>query len=81
MATHAATPERNRGVPLNAPTFISVVVVNYNGRHYLEGCLRALAAQTCTTFEVLIVDNASTDDSVDWVAAHYPEYAPPARAA
>jgi GT2 family glycosyltransferase len=56
-----------------APLFISVVVVNYNGRHYLEGCLKTLAAQTCSHFEVLIVDNASTDDSADWVAAHFPD--------
>jgi GT2 family glycosyltransferase len=73
MSTHAATPELRRGVPSNAPTLISVVIVNYNGRHYLEGCLKALAAQTYPTCEVIVVDNASTDDSGDWVAAHFPD--------
>jgi GT2 family glycosyltransferase len=60
-----------RGVQRNAP-FISVVVVNYNGRPYLEGCLTALAAQTHSAFEVIVVDNASSDDSAAWVAAHFP---------
>lgn len=59
------------GVPENAP-LISVVVVNYNGRAQLERCLPALAAQTHPSFEVVLVDNASTDDSVAWVAAHHP---------
>jgi GT2 family glycosyltransferase len=68
---HAAVDRR--GVHPNAPPFISVVVVNFNGRHYLEGCLRALAAQARPTFEVLLVDNASTDGSADWVAAHFPD--------
>ncbi len=54
------------------PSFISVVVVNYNGRPYLEGCLTALAAQTYSAFEVIVVDNASTDDSAAWIATHFP---------
>ncbi len=64
--------ESGRGVQSNAPTFISVIVVNYNGRHLLERCLTSLAAQTYPGFEVIVVDNASTDDSVAWLAAHFP---------
>ncbi len=56
----------------SAPTFISVVVVNYNGQHHLERCLPSLAAQTYPAFEVVVVDNASTDGSVEWLAAHFP---------
>lgn len=55
------------------PSRISVIVVNYNGRHFLEGCLAALAAQTCSAFETLVVDNASTDGSADWVTGHFPD--------
>jgi GT2 family glycosyltransferase len=44
---------------------ITVVVVNYNGGDYLKGCLASLARQTFTSFEVMLVDNASTDGSLD----------------
>jgi len=42
-----------------------VVVVNYNGGDYLRGCLRSLARQTHRDFEVFLIDNASTDDSLE----------------
>ena len=51
---------------------VSVVVVNWNGRAYLQKCLEALAAQTYPNVEVIVVDNGSTDDSVGWVQAHFP---------
>ena len=44
---------------------ITVVVVNYNGGDYLRGCLASLARQTFRNFETIIVDNASSDDSLD----------------
>lgn len=50
----------------------SVVVVNYNGREHLAECLTALCAdEAITPYEILVVDNASTDDS----AAMADEYA------
>jgi GT2 family glycosyltransferase len=55
----------------SSPSFISVVVVNYNGRRYLERCLDSLAAQTYPTFETIVVDNASTDGSAEWLAARF----------
>jgi GT2 family glycosyltransferase len=72
MPTLAATPEPARNVSSNVHTLISVVVVNYNGRGYLEGCLRTLAEEGYPAYEVIVVDNASTDGSADWVAAHFP---------
>jgi GT2 family glycosyltransferase len=54
------------------PTF-SIVIVNYNGRRWLAGCLDALAAQQgAPPFETLLVDNGSDDGSVDAVRAEYP---------
>lgn len=41
------------------------VVVNYNGESYIEQCLRSVLNQTCKKFRVLVVDNASTDSSVE----------------
>ncbi len=55
-----------------SPFFISVVIVNYNGRQYLQRCLASLAAQTYRDFEIIVVDNASGDDSVEWIDANFP---------
>jgi GT2 family glycosyltransferase len=46
---------------------VTVIVLNWNGRSHLERCLAALAAQTWRDFELVVVDNASTDDSVPWL--------------
>lgn len=51
---------------------ISVIVLNYNGRRFLDGCLSSLASQTQTNFEVILVDNGSNDGSPDYIQAHYP---------
>ena len=44
---------------------ITVVVVNFNGGEYVQRCLASLAAQTFRSFETIVVDNASTDGSID----------------
>jgi GT2 family glycosyltransferase len=51
---------------------ISVVILNFNGKRYLEKCLSALESQTYRDFEVIVVDNASSDGSVDYLEAHFP---------
>jgi GT2 family glycosyltransferase len=43
---------------------LSVVVVNWNRRDLLRECLKSLVSQTVAGFEVILVDNGSTDDSV-----------------
>lgn len=53
---------------------VSVVVIGYNGQSYLSGCLASLADQQCSyQFEVIYVDNASTDDSVQYVESNFPD--------
>jgi GT2 family glycosyltransferase len=51
----------------------SVVIPNWNGRKFLERCLGALRRQTVGALEVLVVDNASSDDSVELVERDFPE--------
>jgi len=57
---------------VSAEPSVSVVIVNYNGRALLKECLDSLGAQTLKGFEVILVDNDSTDDSVAFVMAGYP---------
>lgn len=52
---------------------VSIIIVNWNGKHYLADCLGSLAKQTYPAIEILFVDNASTDGSVEYVRAHYPD--------
>jgi GT2 family glycosyltransferase len=50
----------------------SVIIVNYNGAGWLDGCLSALAGQTHQDHEVVLVDNGSGDDSVARVRLAFP---------
>ncbi len=50
----------------------SVIVVSFNGRRHLERCLPAIAATTGANVEVLVVDNGSTDGTVEWLADTHP---------
>ena len=53
----------------------TVVVLNWNGRDYLRDCLRSLFAQTYREMRVLVVDNASPDESWRIVQDEFPEAA------
>jgi GT2 family glycosyltransferase len=53
---------------------ISVVVVNWNGKPLLADCLASLRSQTFPEFEVLVVDNGSTDGSSDFVQEAFPQF-------
>jgi GT2 family glycosyltransferase len=52
---------------------IAVVVVNWNGAHLLRTCLGSLRRQTFTEFDTILVDNGSTDDSLELIAREFPE--------
>lgn len=50
----------------------SIIVLNYNGKHFLGPCLDSLRQQTFPHCETILVDNNSQDGSVDFVAQNYP---------
>ncbi len=52
---------------------VSAILVTYNSRPVLDGCLRSLQAQEGIGLEILIVDNASEDGTADWLAERFPE--------
>ena len=52
---------------------ISVIIVNWNGKHFLDDCLGALRRQTFRDFETILVDNGSSDGSSDYVRTQFPE--------
>jgi GT2 family glycosyltransferase len=70
----ALRPVRNYPVlRVTTAPFLSVIIPNYNGLAYLPALLLALTQQTFQDFEVIVVDDASTDQSVAWLEAHHPE--------
>ena len=52
---------------------ISIVIVSWNGRAFLEPCLEAVLAQRGADFEVVVVDNGSTDGSSEFVRSRFPD--------
>ncbi len=52
---------------------VSVLVLNHNGKHFLEDCFESLRAASYPNQELVLVDNASTDDSLAYVRENFPE--------
>lgn len=51
---------------------VSIVIVTWDGRQHLEACLTAVAAQRDVDAETILVDNASTDGTSEYVQARFP---------
>ena len=55
------------------PPRIAVIVVNYNGGHFVLRCLDTLLGQTLAPARIIVVDNGSTDDSREAVRRRFPD--------
>jgi len=55
------------GGAIGGSPLFSVIILNWNGRHLLEECISSVLAQTFGDFETIVVDNGSTDGSVDFL--------------
>jgi GT2 family glycosyltransferase len=51
---------------------VSVIIVNWNGKHLLGECLDSILAQRFKDFEIIVVDNGSRDGSVGFLHERYP---------
>ncbi len=51
---------------------ISIVIVNYNGKHLLKECFESLQNLIYDNYEIILVDNNSTDGSIQFIESHYP---------
>ena len=50
---------------------ISAVVINYQGEAYLEACIRSIKAQSLPVAEIVVVENASTDGSLNVLNSNF----------
>ncbi len=66
IETHAELPERDEGWPL-----VSLIIPNWNGMRYIEQCVGSVLETEYPSFEVILVDEASTDGSLDVVKRRF----------
>ncbi|MBX7201909.1 MAG: glycosyltransferase family 2 protein [Bacteroidia bacterium] len=57
----------------NSYPTVDIVVLNYNGKRFLDACFQSLRQTNYPAFKVYLLDNASTDDDVSYVQQHFPE--------
>jgi hypothetical protein len=50
---------------------VSVIIVNYNGKRYVNASVKSVFASKTKRIEVIVVDNGSTDGSVQYLKKHY----------
>ena len=51
---------------------VSIIIVNYNGKAHLEKCLLSITKSSYKNYEVILVDNNSSDSSIEFVQKNYP---------
>ena len=56
------------------PKKITIVIPNFNGKHYLKEFLDSIKIQNFVNYDVIVIDNASNDHSVEFLNHNYPEF-------
>ena len=52
---------------------VVVLILSYNGKNLLDECINSYFINTYPNFEIVLIDNGSTDNTKDWVENNYPE--------
>ncbi len=55
------------------PPLTSIIVLNWNGKTFLEACFNSIRDQTSTDYEAILADNNSSDGSAEFVRENYPD--------
>jgi len=53
--------------------FVTVIVLTWNSRQHIDGCLVTMLRQTYPNYQILVVDSCSNDGTADYIRANYPE--------
>lgn len=65
--------EKDLATTIMAQPHVSIAILNWNGRKFLEQFLPSVQASTWANRTIVVIDNASTDDSVPFLEQHYPQ--------
>ena len=60
-------------IPTERNPKVTIIVVNWNGEKFLKDCLGALSCQTYANYEIILVDNGSSDNSISFVRENFPK--------
>ncbi len=58
--------------PKNKWPSIAIVILNWNGKYYLQKYLPSVIKYSANVAEIIVADNASTDDSISFLKQHFP---------
>ena len=53
---------------------VSLIVLTWNGLEHLKDCLPSITKQTYKDFETIVVDNGSTDGSIEYIKNNFPKF-------
>ncbi|HEY0750629.1 MAG TPA: glycosyltransferase family 2 protein, partial [Chitinophagaceae bacterium] len=56
---------------MTAAPLVAIVILNWNGKRYLEDFLPSVLSSTYSNYKVIVADNASSDDSVNFLRDKY----------
>ncbi len=62
-----------RSLQINEP-LVSIIILNFNGKDLLRNCLSSVSKTSYSNYEVIIVDNGSTDGSCSMVEHEFPSF-------
>jgi GT2 family glycosyltransferase len=68
----AVAEARIQNAPMSVAVRVTVAVLNYNGRSFLEETLSSIESQNYRNIDVILVDDGSTDDSLSFVRERFP---------
>ena len=63
----------NKITKMNREPLVSIIIVNHNGKSLLKKCLHSINETTYQNYEIILVDNNSSDGSVEFVKTQYPK--------
>jgi len=62
---------KNNSINKNDGPLVSILIINYNGKHYLKNCIDSIYRGTYKNIEVIFIDNGSKDGSIEFIRDNY----------
>ena len=73
IAEYLSEDDSNTGSGMDGLPTVAIVILNWNGQHFLEKFLPSVIASTYTNKRIIVADNASNDNSIVFLQQYYPQ--------